>query len=76
MASCQCGCGQESKSEFLPGHDQKLRAQLESRLGGILHLRALVDAAESYALGSSSESEFTRYVRSLFESASDTKRSR
>ena len=66
MASCECGCGEESAREFLPGHDQKLRTQLESRLGGILHLRTLVDAAESYARGESSDGAFTQRVRFLF----------
>jgi hypothetical protein len=69
MASCECGCGQESAREFLPGHDQKLRAQLESRLGGLLHLRALVDAAETYARGESSDDTFIQRVRSLFAAA-------
>lgn len=66
MASCECGCGQESTREFLPGHDQKLRTQLESRAGGLLHLRTLVESAESYARGESSDDEFTRRVRSIF----------
>ena len=35
MAQCECGCGQESEREFLPGHDQKLRTQLESRAGSL-----------------------------------------
>jgi hypothetical protein len=69
MASCECGCGQESAQRFLTGHDQKLRAQLELRLGGLLHLRALVDAAESYAHGESSGDAFTQRVRALFAAA-------
>jgi hypothetical protein len=69
MASCECGCGQESSREFLPGHDQKLRTQLEGRVGGLLYLRALVDAAESYAHGESSDDAFTQRVRSLFSVA-------
>jgi hypothetical protein len=66
MTSCECGCGQESAREFLPGHDQKLRSQLESRVGGLLQLRTLVDAAESYAHRESSGNAFTQRVRSLF----------
>lgn len=71
MASCECGCGMESAQRFLPGHDQKLRTHLESRLGGLLRLRALVDAAESYARGESSGDAFTQRVRSLFAAAAD-----
>ena len=70
MALCECGCGEESTREFVSGHDQKLRTQLESRVGGLLHLRALVDAAESYARGESSDDTFTQRVRSLFAAAS------
>lgn len=66
MTTCECGCGLESASDFLPGHDQKLRSQLESRVGGILSLRALVNAAELYAHGESSDDVFTKLVRSLF----------
>src|SRR5688500_17527684 len=66
MASCECGCGQESGLKFLPGHDQKLRARLEARIGGILRLRELVDASEAYAHGKSSDEVFTQRVRSLF----------
>lgn len=69
MASCECGCGQESTREFLPGHDQKLRTRLEGRVGGLLKLRALVDAAESYAHGESPGYAFTQCVRSLFSVA-------
>ena len=71
MASCECGCGQKSASEFQTGQDQKLRIKLESRLGGILQLRALVDAAGSYASGEFSDGEFTQRVRSLFTAAAD-----
>jgi hypothetical protein len=71
MTSCECGCGQESRREFLPGHDQKLRTRLESRVGGLLHLRALVDDAESHARGELSADAFTQRVRSLFAAAGD-----
>jgi hypothetical protein len=69
MAQCECGCGQQSTRDFLPGHDQKLRTQLESRIGGLRHLRELVEAAESYACGESPNSVFTQRVRALFAAA-------
>jgi hypothetical protein len=63
---CECGCGQESTKDFLPGHDQKLRVALESRAGGLLALRELIGEAEKYASGVSSEAQFLQHVRSTF----------
>ena len=66
MAQCECGCGQESTREFLPGHDQKLRTSLEAQVGGLLALRSLVTAAQSYAGGNSDGRSLLQTVRSLF----------
>ena len=67
MAQCECGCGKESVAgQFMPGHDQRLRADLETRVGGILPLRQLVDAADSYATGKSTAEQFTACVRQIF----------
>lgn len=45
MNVCECGCGDRTKGgKFLPGHDQKLRAEIERAAGGILKLRSLVEA--------------------------------
>ena len=52
--------------EFLPGHDQKLRTSLEARVGGLLALRSLIDAAQSYAFGQSDESALLKHVRAAF----------
>jgi hypothetical protein len=53
MNACRCGCGNRpAGGDYLPGHDQKLRARLESEVGGLLALRDLVEAAQSYADGS------------------------
>ncbi len=70
MATYECGCGSESAREFLPGHDQKLRAKLEANVGGILALRALVDASADYARGKTSEQAFTQAVQSIMFKAS------
>ena len=71
MAQCECGCGQESEREFLPGHDQKLRTQLESRVGGVLALRDLIDATQAYVSGQSTDHVFTQRVRAvMFKAAS------
>jgi hypothetical protein len=70
MQKCECDCGGESISEFLPGHDQKLRARLEKRVGGVLSLRSIVDAAEDYARGGTSEELLLKKVRSVFAKTS------
>jgi hypothetical protein len=66
MAQCECGCGQDSTRDFLPGHDQKLRTALEARVGGLLALRSLVAGAEAYAEGNSTEVQLQQKVRALF----------
>jgi len=67
MAVCECGCGKEaSLGQFLPGHDQKLRTSLEQQVGGLLALRSLVQAAESYVNGKMSDDNFTQHVRAIF----------
>lgn len=66
-ALCECGCGEPRPGGgFLPGHDQKLRALLESRVGGLRALQGLVDALESYANGHATAEELTREVRAVF----------
>lgn len=62
--SCECGC-REAKpgGGFLPGHDQRLRVSLESRVGGLRSLQALVNALESYTKGEVTTEEMTREVR-------------
>ena len=69
MKSCECGCGQESALDFLPGHDQKLRATLEARVGGLLALRGLVSAAEAYATGANQEAQLLQQLRATFATA-------
>ncbi|HWJ23857.1 MAG TPA: hypothetical protein VNS52_15995 [Gemmatimonadaceae bacterium] len=52
MRVCACGCAELTEGGvFRPGHDQKLRAQLERRVGGLLALRQLVAAAEAHVQG-------------------------
>lgn len=66
--TCECGCGEETSAggTFRPGHDQRLRAAIESRVGGLLSLRALVDAAEAYANGRTGTEDLARAVRGLW----------
>lgn len=70
MSTCQCGCGGNPASgNFLPGHDQRLRSKLENRVGGLVVLRDLIDAAEAYAAGDLSLQPFSDQVRSIFAQA-------
>ncbi len=65
MPSCECGCGASATVAFLPGHDQKLRIELERRAGGLLALRELVTAAELHLRGGSSADVFADRARSI-----------
>lgn len=61
---CDCGCGEAKPGGgFLPGHDQKLRVSLESRVGGLRALQSLVEVLESYARGSATAEELTSEAR-------------
>jgi hypothetical protein len=63
---CACGCGEKPvKGHFLPGHDQRLRADLERRVGGLIALRMLVEAAEYFVAGDIGSSQFNGMVREL-----------
>lgn len=65
---CACGCGEKpSKGNFLPGHDQRLRADLERRVGGLIHLRMLVEAAEYFVDGSIGSSMFNNMVKDVLQ---------
>jgi hypothetical protein len=64
---CACGCGgRPVAGNFLPGHDQKLRIDLERRVGGLIQLRMLVEAAELFVEGSVGNSQFNGMVKELF----------
>jgi hypothetical protein len=56
--TCHCGCDQPAKRNFLPGHDQKLRAKLGAQTGGLLGLEELVQAAAAFAKGGSDRKSF------------------
>ncbi len=40
---CACGCGAISKQQWLPGHDQMLRAAIENEVGGLIELRRIIE---------------------------------
>jgi hypothetical protein len=57
---CACGCGEKPvRGHFLPGHDQRLRADLERRVGGLIALKVLVEAAEYFVAADGRSSQFT-----------------
>ena len=67
MPKCQCNCeGDTEGGDFLPGHDQKLRTVLEGRVGGLLVMRDLVEAIESYAQGRTTLEQLGQTVRQAF----------
>ena len=66
-SECACGCGGEpAGGNFLPGHDQRLRADLERRIGGLIPLRMLVEASEHFSIGTIQASMFNNMVKDLF----------
>ena len=68
MPLCQCRCGKGTKGgTFLPGHDAKLRAAIEKKVGGLLALDQLVDAAREVAEGRKAVDEFVTVARRVFE---------
>jgi hypothetical protein len=65
---CRCGCGETTGGGlYLPGHDQKLRAAIEARVGGLDALARLVDSAEAYATGDLSLDALGARVHGVFE---------
>ena len=67
MNKCKCGdCNDLTNSDYAPGHDQKLRASLEQKVGGLLFLKQLLASCEEYAAGKASESDVLRTIRQVF----------
>lgn len=65
---CACGCGGEPRGgHLLPGHDQRLRADIERRVGGLIRLRMLVEAAEYFVAGDVGSSQFNSMVKDLLQ---------
>jgi len=70
--TCECGCGEPAAvGAFRPGHDQRLRTALERRIGGLLSLRSLVEAAESFAANEATPEAFTHRVRAILRAAAE-----
>lgn len=70
--TCACGCGDKKSkgAHFLPGHDMRLRTAMEKTVGGLLPMRALVEANSAYAAGMITAEQFTMTVRQIFAAKS------
>ncbi len=72
VTRCECGCGTAIAGRtFVPGHDQKLRIQLEQRVGGLLALRELVESLEEHAAARSTAEALSSRVREVLQRTRD-----
>ena len=68
MPECACGCGEETKKgKYLQGHEQKLRKQLEEKVGGLPLLASLVKVTQMYAQDRMSLEGLGRLVRLIYQ---------
>ena len=64
---CGCGCGGVTQGgTFLPGHDAKLRARIEEKVGGLLMLEQLVETCENFHMGEATIDDVTSVIGSAF----------
>jgi hypothetical protein len=67
MPECACGCGEETKKgKYLQGHEQKLRKQLEEKVGSLQLLSSLVKVTRMYAEGQMSIEDLGRLVKLIY----------
>ncbi len=64
--TCHCGCNHSATRTFLQGHDRKLGAQLERRVGGLLNLQTLIHQTELLLTGTLTPKAFHQTVAPLF----------
>ena len=68
MPECACGCGEQTKKgKYLQGHEQKLRKQLEEKVGGLPLLASLVKVTQMYAQDRMSLEGLGRLVRLIYQ---------
>ncbi|MDO9531082.1 MAG: hypothetical protein Q7O12_02990 [Deltaproteobacteria bacterium] len=68
MPDCACGCGEETKrAKFLAGHEQKLRKQLDEKVGSLPLLASLVKVTDMYAQDRMSLEGLGRLVRLIYQ---------
>ena len=67
MGDCKCGCGNPvNGTNFLPGHDQKLRTMLVDEVGGLFALQKLIQAAKKFSRGEMDPESFLDLIRRIF----------
>jgi hypothetical protein len=72
MPICACGCDQPTKNAaFLPGHDQRLRKQLQEKVGGLLLLSSLVKVTDMFAQDKMSLEDLGRLVKLIYRQGAD-----
>ena len=65
---CGCGCGSETRGgDFLPGHDQRLRAILEEKVGGLLNLKRIVEKALNENIDHQGISAMNQQIKDIVE---------
>ena len=68
MPECACGCGEETKKgKFLQGHEQKLRKQLDEKVGGLPLLASLVKVTQMYTQDRMSLEGLGRLVKLIYQ---------
>ncbi len=68
MPECACGCGEQTKKgKYLQGHEQKLRKQLEEKVGSLQLLSSLVKVTDTYAQGRMSQDDLGRLVKLIYQ---------
>ncbi len=68
MPECACGCGEETKkAKFVAGHEQKLRKELDAKVGGLPLLASLVKVTHIYAQDRMSLEGLGRLVRLIYQ---------
>ena len=68
MPECACGCGEQTKKgKYLQGHEQKLRKELEEKVGGLPLLASLVKVTQMYAQDRMSLDGLGRLVRLIYQ---------
>ena len=66
MPLCACDCGEETAGGiFRPGHDARLRAQIEESVGGLLSLNEIVAQVRRHVDGKITAEELGTQVQRI-----------
>ena len=68
MPECACGCGEETKkAKFVAGHEQKMRKELDEKVGSLPLLASLVKVTQMYAQDRMSLEGLGRLVNLIYQ---------